>query len=305
MKAMDIHADDYALSAGASEDILTCIRAGRLDSISVLTNMSCYGFYAGLYAEERKSGAWKKDPLLTVHLNFMEGRALAARGEVAGLVDGRGYFNLSWGKLLLWSFCPWKYAKAKKGLKAEIKAQTAAFLTYFGGEQPLRFDGHQHTQMIPIVYRALLEAIREEGYRVSYIRVTKEPILPFIREASLWKTYRPVNWVKNLLLNILSPVMERRVRKVTGQKPMFLWGVLLSGNMDEKRVSKLFPAMKKQSAERGRTLEILFHPGYSKREEMGEEFVSEDAKRFYCSEGRRREYGTVMNAEIAFPRPKC
>lgn len=292
MKTIEIHADDYALSAGASEDILKCIRAGKLDSISVLTNMSCYGEYAALYLEERKS--WKKEPLLSVHLNFMEGRAMAKPGEVADLVDGRGYFCLGWGKLLVWSFCPWKYNKIKKELKAEIKAQTENFIRYFGRELPLRFDGHQHTQMIPVVYHALFEVIQEEGYEVSYIRVTKEPILPFLKEASLWKTYRPINWVKNLLLNFLSPMMERKAVKVSGQKPMFLWGVLLSGNMDKKRVRRLLPAMAEQSKKKGRVLEILFHPGFSPRDGMGEEFVSGDARVFYCSEGRKREFQTVM-----------
>lgn len=291
-KEFDVHADDYALSPGASEDILKCLRAGRLDSISVLTNMSCYEKYADRYLEER--GAWKKEPLLTVHLNFMEGKALAGPGAAPDLADSRGYFCISWGRLLLWSFCPWKYGKIKEELKAEIKAQTEGFIRCFGREQPLRFDGHQHTQMIPVVYRALLEVIREEGYRVSYIRVTKEPVLPFLKEASLWRTYRPVNWIKNLLLNVLAPVMERKVRLVTGQEPMFLWGVLLSGNMDRKRVHRLLPSMKGRSRRRGRILEILFHPGFTAREEMGEEFTSEDAKGFYCSEGRRQEFRTVM-----------
>lgn len=294
MKAIDIHADDYALSAGASEDILTCIRAGRLDSISVLTNMSCYDKYAALYIEERKTWKKEKAPLLSVHLNFMEGKAMAPSKEVPDLIDPNGYFHLSWGKLLLWSYCPWKYRRIKKQLKAEIKAQTEKFFHYFGKELPLRFDGHQHTQMIPIVYHALLEVIKEEKYQVSYIRVTKEPILPFLKEFSLWKTYRPINWVKNLLLNFLSPLMEQKVKQITGQPPMFLWGVLLSGNMDKKRVRKLLPSMKKQSKQKGRTLEILFHPGFSPREEMGEEFVSEAANVFYCSEGRKQEFQTVM-----------
>ena len=296
MKAIDIHADDYALSAGASEDILKCIRKGRLDSISVLTNMSCYEKYAELYLKERTS--WKKEPLLSVHLNFMEGRALAAREEVPDLIDGRGYFRMGWGQLLLWSFCPWKYGRRKKELKAEIKAQTENFRRCFGQELPLRFDGHQHTQMIPIVYDALLEVIREEGYKVSYIRVTKEPVLPFLKEVSLWKTYRPVNCIKNLLLNILAPVMERKAEKVSGQKPMFLWGVLLSGSMDEKRVRKLLPAMKEQSGKRGRILEILFHPGFSSADELGEEFVSEGANKFYYSEGRRKEFRSVMRVDV-------
>lgn len=295
MKAIDIHADDYALSAGASEDILKCIRTGGLDSISVLTNMSCYEKYAAFYLEERRS--WEKEPLLSIHLNFMEGRALARRSEVSDLVDNRGYFSLGWGKLLIWSFCPWKYGRIKRELKAEIKAQTENFIRCFGRELPLRFDGHQHTQMIPVVYNALLEAIREEGYAVEYIRVTKEPMLPFLREASLWKTYRPVNWVKNLLLNILSPVMERKTGKVSKQKPMFLWGVLLSGNMDEKRVRRLLPAMVKQSKKRGRVLEILLHPGFSPESELGEEFISTQANKFYYSEGRKREFRTVMALE--------
>ncbi len=295
MKAIDIHADDYALSPGASEDLLKCIRKGKLDSISVLTNMSCYEKCAALYMEEKK--LWKKEPLLTVHLNFMEGKAVAPLEQVPDLADGRGYLQVSWGKLLLWSCCPWKYKERKKELKAEIKAQTEKFLCLFGAGKPLRFDGHQHTQMIPIVYRALLEVIAEEGYRVSYIRVTKEPILPFLKEVSFWNTYRPVNWVKNILLNILAPAMEKKVCRATGQKPMFLWGVLLSGNMDRKRVRRLLPAMLEKSRKRGRTLELLLHAGHSAKEELGEEFVNRNSHAFYCSQGRRREFATVMELD--------
>ena len=47
----------------------------------------------------------------------------------------------------------------KKELKEEIKAQTERFIEYFGDDKPLRFDGHQHTQMLPICYWALLEAV--------------------------------------------------------------------------------------------------------------------------------------------------
>ena len=46
MQVIEIHADDYCLSHHGSEDILNCIRAGKLDSISVLTNMTCYEEFA-------------------------------------------------------------------------------------------------------------------------------------------------------------------------------------------------------------------------------------------------------------------
>ena len=149
--------------------------------------------------------------------------------------------------------------------------------------------------MLPVVYHALLEAIREEGYSVEYIRVTKEPVLPFLKGVSLWKTYRPVNCVKNLLLNLLALRMERTVAgAVPEQKPMFLWGVLFSGCMDEERVRKLFPVMKRKAKERERILEILFHPGFTEKAEMKGKCISEGASWFYCSEGRKQEFQTVM-----------
>lgn len=56
MSKIDIHADDYALSPNTSEDILQCLRAGKLNSISVLTNMSCYDAYAEKYQKGRQNG---------------------------------------------------------------------------------------------------------------------------------------------------------------------------------------------------------------------------------------------------------
>ena len=61
MRHLDIHADDYGLSAGASEDILKCIGRKRLDSISVLTNMKDCEKYAGRY----KGGSYKHLTLAT------------------------------------------------------------------------------------------------------------------------------------------------------------------------------------------------------------------------------------------------
>lgn len=55
MSKVDIHADDYCLSPHMSDDILDCIRAGKLDSISVVTNMSCYQKYAQKFLDEKDS----------------------------------------------------------------------------------------------------------------------------------------------------------------------------------------------------------------------------------------------------------
>ncbi len=298
MAQIEIHVDDYAISPHSSEDILSCLRAGRLDGISVLTNMSCFEAYAAKLRAEYDS--FPKKPTLTVHLNFMEGHCAADPDKVPHLVDRNGYFNISWGTLFKWNYTPKLFLPLKKELKEEIAAQTERFLEAFGRDVPLRFDGHQHTQMIPVVYWALLEVIVERHYPTEYIRVTKEPVLPFLKEAGLWKTWRPVNWVKNMILNILSPEMEKTVARnhPSWQKenePMFLWGVVMSGRMDEKRVKRLLPAMKERAEKRGRRLEILFHPGTVLPQELGEEFCNHGANEFHVSEGRHVEYEAVMS----------
>ena len=42
MPQIDIHADDYALTVHTSHDILSCLRAGKLDSISIVPNTACF-----------------------------------------------------------------------------------------------------------------------------------------------------------------------------------------------------------------------------------------------------------------------
>lgn len=308
---VEVHADDYGISRHASTDILSCIKAGKLDSISVLTNMTAY--------EEAASelvAVWNtlvKKPLLTIHMNFMEGHCVADPASVPHLVNEKGYFAVGFGKLLAWSYVPAMYQIVKQELKTEIKAQTERFIQYFGTDRPLRFDGHQHTQMIPVVYHALLELIQEEQYPVSYIRVTREPIRAYLKMFSLWTTYAPINWVKNGLLNLFSPFLESKLSKVdwkyehtsTGErrntipcKRMYLWGVVMSGCMDERRVNKLLANMCRQSERRHRHLEILFHPGSLIKEEMGEEFCNVGANNFHLSQNRSKEFEAVMELNL-------
>lgn len=293
MMKIDVHADDFGESLHASEDILDCIRDGKLNSISILSNMSCFEDCVRLYREQEPLFAAK--PLLSVHINIMEGSCLSRAEELPDLVDGEGHFCVSWEKLFLKSFLPGR-GKIQKQLKKEIKAQVTAVMEAFPECMPLRLDSHQHTHMIPIVAQALFEVIREEGWEVSYIRNAKEPLRPFLQEVSLYRSYRPVNLVKNLILNFCSFLLEGRLRKA-GMEPMYLWGLVMSGCMDEKRVDKLLPRFVKLARKKGRTLEVLFHPGHVLTEEITPEFSQEDAIAFHVSQNRCIEKNAVYKVQ--------
>ena len=122
MDNIDIHADDYALTPNTSRDMLACMEKGLLDSISIVPNMSCF--------EECMELLYQKIPELpflpkmSVHLDFVEGRCLAGK-EKAPVLVGREetVMGLSWGKLFLLSYMPWKKRTVKTQLKLEIREQ--------------------------------------------------------------------------------------------------------------------------------------------------------------------------------------
>ena len=305
MSKPDIHADDYALTLNTSRDMLECMRTGRLDSISIVPNMSCFEACMALLAEEIPKLPFL--PLMSVHLDFVEGRSLAGRKVAPDLVKENGdLMGLGWGGLFAASYLPAKRRRIKAQLKREIKAQIkraqtaiekcmeiAAASGVSCKQKGLRIDSHQHAHMIPVVWEAVLEVVREEGYKLEYIRNSKEVLGIFLTDVSLYKTYRPVNFVKNRLLSLYSRKADRHA-KACGLEPMYLWGLVMSGRMDKERIEKLYPKMRKKAERDGRKLEILFHPGETLPGEVTPEIAQEAAKDFYLREDRHVEKEAVL-----------
>lgn len=305
MNRPDIHADDYALTLNTSKDMLACMRAGKLDSISIVTNMSCFEECMELLYAEIPSLPFL--PLLSVHLDFVEGRCLAGRKQAPDLVkDGSDLMGLGWGGLFFASYLPGKRKKIKTQLTCEIKEQLARgdraakrCLEIAGkagvpcAQKGLRIDSHQHAHMIPVVWEAMLAAVKDEGYTVEYIRNSKEVLGVFLTDVSLYKTYRPVNFIKNRLLSLYSHKVDRYC-KANGLKPMYLWGLVMSGRMDQKRIEKLYPKMCAKAERDGRQLEILFHPGLMLADEITDEVAGEAVEGFYRREDRHVEKEAVL-----------
>lgn len=305
MVKIDIHADDYALTVNTSKDMLVCMQAGKLDSISIVPNMSCFEECMELLYEQIPKLPFV--PLMSVHLDFVEGRSLAGKGEAPLLVkENTDLMGLSWGGLFQYSYLPWKRSQIKTQLKQEIKAQIRRVqeavdqcvkLAKAHGipcsQEGLRLDSHQHAHMIPVVWEAVLEAVQEEGWQLSYIRNSKEVLGVFLSERTLWKTYRPINFVKNRLLALYSHKVDRYYR-MHGMEQMYLWGLVMSGRMDRVRIEKLYPKMIRKAEQDGRTLEILFHPGLTLSEEVTPEIAKEAVEDFYMRGDRHIEQKAVL-----------
>lgn len=317
MVRIDIHADDYALTLHTSQDMLACMKKGQLDSISIVPNMSCFGECMELFYEAIPELPFL--PLMSVHLDFVEGKCLAGAGQVpllaadAGKSGQSGLIGLSWGGVFALSYLPWKRGAAKEQLKKEIRAQIEAAwkaikqaMTVAGEhgiacrQKGLRIDSHQHAHMIPVVWDALVEVLAEEKYPVEYIRNSKEMMGAFVGQVSLWKTYRPVNFVKNRLLAAYSHKVERYSKK-HGLEQMYLWGLVMSGHMDYDRIVTLYPKIAAKAGKDRRVLEILFHPGLTLPGEVTEEIGREAAEDFYLRADRHVEMDAVNRIRDFLP----
>ena len=274
-----IHADDYGMTSITCQRIKNCLENGCLNSISVMPN--------GCLKDCSEVREMKEVPC-AIHLNLVEGRGLTSAEQIDLLVQPNGYMKHSFVGLLMLSISP-KRKKLEKQLYLELKAQIFSMMKLLPENKAIFLDSHQHTHMIPLVFRTILRIIEEEDISVQYLRVSAEPVMPFLREPSLYHTYRPVNVIKNIVLNFLW-LFNRKKFRISGIQSALFCGIIFSGNMDKDRIMKVFPHFYEKAKKQGCDLEFLFHPGYI---EDGEEFMDpykEAFQQFYLSEGRKVEY---------------
>lgn len=211
---IEYHADDYGLFPTQSHRILDCHRNGNLNGISVMPNSPHLGeCMSDMYG-------FSDEVAVTVHLNLIEGKSLT---EVPQLTDAAGNLNCSFGALLLRSFLPGR-DNCRQQLKRELRAQIQAVRKYFPEDKPLRLDGHAHYHMLPVVFDAMMDVIREDDLKISYIRIPREYWRIYLLCLHKLHQFSPINLVKVLILNLLA-------RRASGSMPgnwqrcsvSFLW----------------------------------------------------------------------------------
>ncbi len=155
-----INADDYGLSGEVNDAIENLITAGRLNSVSLITNSWSYeGAVRFLKARPECS--------VGVHLNVVEGFAISSSNNVKILLNGNGRFVDLKGLFLQWIKRPFAVAKA---VEAEWRAQIELLLG--DGLIPTHADSHQHIHAFPPFWRILVKLCRE--FDIPAVRVPRE-----------------------------------------------------------------------------------------------------------------------------------
>ncbi|QQO09800.1 ChbG/HpnK family deacetylase [Breznakiella homolactica] len=122
-----IHADDFAVSEHASQDILDLCSEGLLDSISVIPNLPCFGTCA-----EKLRNAESSFPhtiKISVHLNLLEGTSIVSPELLPDLADGQDLFKTTWISLFLYFFTIKKRKHLRKNCQWKFTRRSGGFLT--------------------------------------------------------------------------------------------------------------------------------------------------------------------------------
>lgn len=266
---ISFHADDFALAVASSKDIIALCQQGKVDSLSVIPNISCFDGCMKLYQAALPS--FPRKPTLSVHLNVMEGRPVCGAEQVRDLADEKGLFKVSWLSLLAASFTPWKRGRVRRQLAQELAAQIRRCLeTGLFDKEAVCLDSHQHPHHIPVFFDALMDAAAElekEGCTVACIRCSEDPLRPYLTTPAIYKKIKPANVIKCAMLNMLSARVKRGLRR-RGITPTYLSGVFFSGAMTELNLRPVLPKLIDLADRKGRPLELLFHPGQVPPEEI-------------------------------------
>ena len=252
---IEYHADDYGISLEQCERILACCKEGRLNGISIMPNSDILEEAMALLKPYEGKIAY------TIHLNLRDGRSNADPAGIPHLVDSNGIYNVSFGKYVIASYIPWIRNTYRKELRTEYRAQIERLAPYFKNGE-LRLDSHGHYHMVPVMFDAICDIIKDSGLNVTFIRVPRENIGLYLRHRKEIKDFKIINFVKVAILNIFA---ARNIRKhpdiFKKAKPYDFMGVMLSGHMTYENVRPVYDEAIRLSEAAGNDLELLFHPG--------------------------------------------
>lgn len=275
-------ADDYGLCDNTSGHIQKCIDKGALNKVSVFPNFDKIDLH---------KISENKNIRISLHINLVEGVCMANAGEIDLIADKNKNFKYTFGGLFrLWLFHP---KKLEAQVYKEIKAQVLFWKSILPEGTPFCIDSHQHTHMIPAVFKALIKVLNDEKIGLKYLRIPAEPLIPYIKTPSLYFTYNPVNIIKQWLLKFLWLINKNKLKEQKVHTAYF-FGILFSGKMDEKRVRKILPGYIKLAQKNGSDIEVLFHPGYLDKNSFCFKDKNIAFKNFYLSENRKTEFDSVM-----------
>ena len=230
MKKLIINADDFGISKETNLAIKQGFESGVITSTSLIVNLESF-----------EHAIFEILPTISdidvgFHFNIIEGKSLTNQPL---LCDKNGFFNNSYGQLIIKSF----NNELLKQIEVEFRAQIEKALQHC---KISHIDSHVHTHAIPNIFKLISKLAKE--YNIPYVRTQRE--IPYIVWEKSLSTKFALNIIKNVLLNTFSAINKH------SETNNYFIGILYTGFMDEQAITKGLSKIKKDNS----ITEVIFHP---------------------------------------------
>lgn len=283
------HADDFGVTVEQSKSILECYESGVLNSVSIIPNSPEAAKSYELIRTFVDSGKIR----LVIHLNFVEGFSLASPSDIPYLVDENGMFKCTYGSMLKLNYSP-NHKKGVEQFKKEIAAQISAVCAITGTKK-INIDSHQHYLMIPMIWEAFCQVVKENSYELDYLRIPVDPRKPVFSNFSTLAAVPKINFIKWALLGFLAPSKSSINSLGSSIKVPLFFGMPFTCQMTKERIDTLLPKYKAIAEASNLDLELMFHPGQVSEVESLLDSAQEDLVEFYGSDYRQLEKDCLMS----------
>lgn len=254
---IDFHADDLGATQNVNDNILSLWHEDVLKGASIIAN----GDAMEHLASELKSNNL---PLrLSIHLNLSEGLALGDHLKLNKLVDEEGYFRYGFiGIYNLWL----RSNRTERGLlleqiELEWREQIRRVVNMLYPRKVSALDGHIHIHMLPFLFPIAVKLATE--FDLPEIRISRELYHISLKDSISLRF--AVNNFKHAILNEFSRQNRKLADKAGLSYPEAVAGILYTGRMSYETT---LAAINAALASRIKWLEIIFHPGRARPEEI-------------------------------------
>ncbi|MFQ5688424.1 MAG: hopanoid biosynthesis-associated protein HpnK, partial [Candidatus Scalindua sp.] len=219
IKAVIVNADDFGASKSINRAIIKAHREGVLTSASLMVNGEAF--------EDAVEQA-KKNPGLSVgiHLVLVQGRSAVTPTEIPDLVNANGYFSNS-AVLAGLKFFFIKSLRAQ--LEKELSSQMQKFVST--KLKLSHINSHLNIHMHPSVLDIVLKLA--DKFDVKNLRLTKDNFLLTLKLDRSALVYKFSHF---LIFGILTKIYRKRLLKHGFRFTDVVFGLLQSGNMNERYV---------------------------------------------------------------------
>lgn len=276
------HADDAGAGRQATKKIVDCWEKGYVDGYSIIADENCYDIIT-----DSLQKLPEKYARLSVHLNITDGYCLNQQSAGTLIASPNGRLKLTFIDALLLTF---KNSKTKRQFEEQVfmewDSQINSIKKNIGKREIDTLDSHNHVHMIPALFDVILRL--SVKHQIKNIRFAKE-IFSLNDFTDGFNFFFWKNTLKWIVINYLCWRIKNKKYKFS-PKAQFITGILYSGHMSAINIKG---ALSKAERKGASSVEVVYHPGRALPDEMENWALSTNARSFFTSEWRDREYETA------------